>query len=191
MFVSCVADESRGVMNASAESDPASAIQRWLSCHDEKAAAWLFRENRPQVLRMARAAGAPGWMEEDVVQEVFLRVFRSLPRFEPRMPFAHWVAGITRNTCAKLRRHWCHRRRLSACFEEGAEEIAEVLVEAREAPDAVLMRYERFTRLREVWGSLSKRDRQLLAAPTSTQTPAQRVALHRARKRLRTLFHQP
>ena len=191
MFVSCVADESRGVMNASAESDPASAIQRWLSCHDEKAAAWLFRENRPQVLRMARAAGAPGWMEEDVVQEVFLRVFRSLPRFEPRMPFAHWVAGITRNTCAKLRQHWCQRRRLSACFEEGAEEIAEVLVEAREAPDAVLMRNERFTRLREVWGSLTKRDRQRLADPTSPQTPAQRVALHRARKRLRTLFHQP
>lgn len=178
-------------MNVSVELDPASAIQRWLASGDEKAAAWLFHAHRPQVLRTARAWGAPAWMEEDVVQEVFLRVFRSLPRFEPRMPLAHWVAGITRNTCARLRRHWCHRRRLSACFEDGAEDITETVLKVSEAPDAVLMQNERFTRLREAWSALPEHDRRLLEGPSTAQTPAQRVALHRARARLRMLYHQP
>ncbi len=171
--------------------DPVIAIQSWLSHCDENAAAWLVKEHRPQVLRTARSWGAPSWMEEDVVQEVFLRVFRSLPRFEPRMPFAHWVAGITRNTCAKLCRHWCHRHRLSAGFENGALELLDEAPDTQTPPDAQLIRQELLAKLEQAMTCLSERERQLLADPTSPQTPAQRVALHRARKRLRTLFHQP
>lgn len=130
-------------------------------------------------------------MEEDVVQEVFLRVFRSLPRFEPHMPFAHWLSVIARNTCAKLRRHWCHRHKLSASFEDGALEILDETPSTQTAPDAQLLRKERMTHLTQALSQLSERDRLLLEGTTSAQTPAHRVALHRARTRLRTLFHQP
>lgn len=178
-------------MNATVEPDAASAIQRWLASRDEKAAAWLFHAHRPQVLRAARAWGAPAWMEEDVVQEVFLRVFRALPRFEPCMPFAHWLAVIARNTCAKLRRHWCHRHKLSAGFANGAEELLKDVSGNQEAPDDRLIHKEQMTRFEHALAQLSERDRHLLAGHSTAHTPAQRVALHRARKRLHKLFHQP
>ena len=166
------------------------AIQSWLSRHDQRAAAWLVNEHRAQVLRAARSWGAPVWMEEDVVQEVFMRVFRSLPRFEPRMPFAHWLAVIARNTCAKLRRHWCHRHKLSAAFEEGAQELIDEAPGPQTTPDTLLMRKEQMAHFEQALSQLSERDRRLLEGHSTALTPAQRVALHRARARLRMLIHQ-
>src|SRR6202000_1941452 len=36
---------------------------------------------------------------EDVAQEVFIRVFRSLRRWDPARPLRPWVLGITVNRC--------------------------------------------------------------------------------------------
>jgi RNA polymerase sigma-70 factor (ECF subfamily) len=44
---------------------------------------------------------------EDVTQEVFLRVFRSLRRWDGRRPLKPWLMGITVNRC----RTWIARRR--------------------------------------------------------------------------------
>ena len=44
---------------------------------------------------------------EDVTQEVFLRVFRSLGRWDADRPLRPWVLGITVNRC----RTWLDRRR--------------------------------------------------------------------------------
>jgi RNA polymerase sigma-70 factor (ECF subfamily) len=43
---------------------------------------------------------------EDVTQEVFLRVFRSLGRWDPSRPLRPWVLGISVNRC----RTWLARR---------------------------------------------------------------------------------
>ncbi len=43
---------------------------------------------------------------EDVTQEVFLRVFRSLKRWDPKRPLRPWILGITVNRC----RTWIGRR---------------------------------------------------------------------------------
>src|SRR5579883_3393602 len=43
---------------------------------------------------------------EDVAQEVFLRVFRSLSRWDATRPLRPWVIGITVNRC----RTWISRR---------------------------------------------------------------------------------
>jgi RNA polymerase sigma-70 factor (ECF subfamily) len=43
---------------------------------------------------------------EDVVQEVFLRIFRSLRRWDPARPLRPWILGITVNRC----RTWAGRR---------------------------------------------------------------------------------
>jgi RNA polymerase sigma-70 factor (ECF subfamily) len=43
---------------------------------------------------------------EDVVQEVFLRVFRSLRRWDPSRPLRPWVVGIAVNRC----RTWLSQR---------------------------------------------------------------------------------
>lgn len=43
---------------------------------------------------------------EDVVQEVFLRVFRSLRRWDPARPLKPWIMGIAANRC----RTWLSQR---------------------------------------------------------------------------------
>ena len=43
---------------------------------------------------------------EDVVQEVFLRIFRSLRRWDKRRPLRPWIMGITVNRC----RTWLSQR---------------------------------------------------------------------------------
>ena len=43
---------------------------------------------------------------EDVTQEVFLRVFRSLRRWDPTRPLRPWIMGITVNRC----RTWLAQR---------------------------------------------------------------------------------
>jgi RNA polymerase sigma factor (sigma-70 family) len=43
---------------------------------------------------------------EDVTQEVFLRIFRSLRRWDPRRPLKPWVLGIAVNRC----RTWMSQR---------------------------------------------------------------------------------
>ncbi len=43
---------------------------------------------------------------EDVAQEVFLRVFRSLKRWDPTRPLKPWIMGITVNRC----RTWLSQR---------------------------------------------------------------------------------
>lgn len=171
--------------------DPVIAIQCWLNHRDQDAAAWLVNEHRPQVLRTARSWGAPAWMEEDVAQEVFLRVFRALHRFEPRMPFAHWLAVIARNTCAKLRRRWCLRHRLFAGFEDGAREMDDEAVCRQASPDGQLVHKEHLALLCHALSRLSERDRLLLEGGSTTLTGAQRVALHRVRNRLRMHFQEP
>src|SRR5262249_5272410 len=44
---------------------------------------------------------------EDVMQEVFLRIFRSLRRWDGKRPLRPWVMGITVNRC----RTWIGQRR--------------------------------------------------------------------------------
>jgi RNA polymerase sigma-70 factor (ECF subfamily) len=62
---------------------------------------------------------------EDVTQEVFLRVFRSLRRWEPSRPFKPWIMGIAVNRC----RTWLSRRMRRP-------ELADYLQETAVAPEA-------------------------------------------------------
>ena len=55
---------------------------------------------------------------QDVTQEVFLRVFRSLDRYEPEQPFSAWIYTIANNFCIDLAR----RRRLKVVPLSGSGE---------------------------------------------------------------------
>jgi RNA polymerase sigma-70 factor (ECF subfamily) len=72
---------------------------------------------------------------EDVTQEVFLRVFRSLRRWDGRRPLRPWITGIAVNRC----RTWIARRRriprpvacvedkvYAACDDDGQELLKEI-----------------------------------------------------------------
>ena len=110
-------------------------------------------------LRAHRAAWLLGAAEDadDVVQEAFVKAFRSLPKFRAGRPFAPWLLSIVANETKNLLRSR-HRRdalalRLSA-LELGAA--------APDAPFDEVVAGERRARLLAAVNELPHRERQAL-----------------------------
>lgn len=101
--------------------DPASITTTLLQrLQGEESAAWaqLVRLFTPTLERWCRAKGIAGDDLEDVVQEVFLQVARSIPTFRREKPgdtFGGWLRRITRNRCVD------HLRRKGRAPAEAAE----------------------------------------------------------------------
>jgi RNA polymerase sigma-70 factor (ECF subfamily) len=71
---------------------------------------------------------------EDVSQEVFLRVFRSLRRWDPRRPLKPWIMGIAVNRCRTWLAQRARRPALVAYLHDTAsrpapDDAAELLAE--------------------------------------------------------------
>lgn len=77
---------------------------------------------------------------DDLTQETFLRLIRSLPRFRARSSFATWVYQIAHNTCVDAYRRRA-RTPLAAAVpvgEEGELPLAERLVAEDADPEVLL-----------------------------------------------------
>ncbi|HET6351983.1 MAG TPA: RNA polymerase sigma factor [Coriobacteriia bacterium] len=59
----------------------------------------LVRRHTPAVYSHALRFFGESTAAEDVVQEVFIKVFRSLGSFDNRSQFSTWLYQVTRNTC--------------------------------------------------------------------------------------------
>ena len=66
---------------------------------DDIALAELVRRTQPVVWRVCSALGSRG-LEEDLVQETYLRAMRALPTFRGDAPVRAWLLSIARNVCA-------------------------------------------------------------------------------------------
>ncbi|HEY6878771.1 MAG TPA: sigma-70 family RNA polymerase sigma factor [Polyangiales bacterium] len=64
----------------------------------------VYEQHFEFVWRSARRLGVPEASVDDVVQDVFVTVYRRLPDFEGRSQVKTWVFGILRNTVNDLRR---------------------------------------------------------------------------------------
>jgi RNA polymerase sigma-70 factor (ECF subfamily) len=79
--------------------DDASAIAAWLEERNEGAARWLITAHEPWLARLVRSRLADPHTAEDVRQNIWLAVFRTLPRYDAARPFAAWLARIAINAC--------------------------------------------------------------------------------------------
>ncbi len=71
----------------------------------------LMQRHYRAVLNLVfRFTGASGQAAEDLAQDVFLRVYRALPRFEARARFFTYLYKVTMNLCLKERARWARRR---------------------------------------------------------------------------------
>ena len=66
---------------------------------DEDAARLLMQHLYPVVLKLVRAHLPKRSAEEDLVQMVFVKVFRNIEQYNGEVPLEHWVSRITINTC--------------------------------------------------------------------------------------------
>lgn len=76
----------------------------------------------PLVISIVRRHLPRGEAEEDLCQEIFLKMFTRLEQYSGERAFEHWVSKIAVNTCYdKLRK--LERRKVMSYAELGTEEI--------------------------------------------------------------------
>jgi RNA polymerase sigma-70 factor, ECF subfamily len=78
---------------------------------DDHAVRELVRRTQPAVWRLCTSLGSPGEVD-DLVQETYLRAFRSLGSYRGDAPVRAWLLSIGRHVCADHVRHRTRQRRL-------------------------------------------------------------------------------
>src|SRR6187431_2381629 len=83
-----------------AELDLPSCLAR-VRAGDDEAARELVEHLYPKVIRIVRSHLPRRMAEEDLAQEVFLKMFVRLDQYEARdgKPFDHWLARLAVRTC--------------------------------------------------------------------------------------------
>lgn len=170
--------------------------------HDEAASRALVERLYPLVARIVRANLPRRDEPEDLMQEVFLKMFSKLEQFRGEVPFEHWVSRLALTTCLdqlrrqKVRPEW----RWSDLSEEEQFVIESVAAGAdpadADAPQALQLLNRLLDRLpatdswllRQV--ELEEKTLTEVCVETGWNGGAARVRLFRARHRLQEMFRQ-
>ena len=163
----------------------------------------LLRRYRSVVFGIA-ARHVPHGNIEDVAQDVFVRVYQSLPSYSGRSPFRHWLATIAVRTCCDF---WRNRERhrevpLSALTEEHQKWLDEVLAcRSQEAFFEQASREEAKEVLHYALERISAEDRMVLSLVHLEGLPVKeaadllgwsvvktKVRAHRARREMRNII---
>ena len=92
---------------------------------DQAAARELVEHLHPLVIRIVRAHLPRRVAEEDLAQDIFLKVFSRIDQFQGSVPFTHWVSRIAVTTCIDQLR--AQKRRPELRWADLSEREAEVL----------------------------------------------------------------
>jgi len=168
---------------------------------DQRAARELVEHLYPLVIRIVRSHRPRRVAEEDLAQEVFLKMFSRLTQYQGAVPLTHWVSRIAVTTCIDYLRAQKRRPefRWADLSESEADVLDAVLTNEREVPanDALAA-----TELVEKLLSQLKPDDQLvlrlldleqktiaeIAALTGWNQSLIKVRAFRARRKLQKLF---
>ncbi len=105
-----------------ADSADATLIEETLK-GNESAFAELVRRYQAAVWGTVHRILGRSSEDEDAVQEVFLRAFTSLRRFDPKYPFGPWILRIAANYCIDLlRRRKARRYKLWTELQESEQQ---------------------------------------------------------------------
>ncbi len=179
-----------------------------LRVRDENAQAFEELVRRYQIRLMAVFQNMLGSREqaEDLVQEVFLRVFRARHSYVPEAKFSTWLFTIAHNVAKNAKRTKARRREVSVAGEESGALSANPLEQLAQAasgqlPTRQLDRMERAEMVRLAMETLNERQRLAvllskfegmsyadIAAAMGLSTPAIKSLLTRARNNLRVVL---
>lgn len=170
---------------------------------DQVAARQLVEHLYPLVSRIVRAHLPRRVAEEDLAQDIFLKMFTRLEQYQGNVPFPHWVSRIAVTTCIDQLRAQKRRPefRWADLSENEAEVLDNVLTDERDVlPGDALAARELVHKL---LGQLKPDDRlviQLLdldqktiaeiSALTGWNQTLVKVRAFRARRKLQKLFQE-
>jgi RNA polymerase sigma-70 factor (ECF subfamily) len=167
---------------------------------DQVAARELVEHLHPLVIRIVRAHLPRRVAEEDLAQDIFLKMFTRLAQYQGAVPFPHWVSRIAVTTCIDQLRAQKRRPEFRwADLSEGEADVLEaVTADDSAAPDDAVAARELVARLMD---QLKPEDRlvvQLLdldqksiaeiSAITGWNQSLVKVRAFRARRKLQKLF---
>lgn len=105
--------------------DFAPLVARVRDDRDEAAARTMVELLYPAVIRIVRGHLPRRVAEEDLTQEVFMKVFARMDQWRGPMPFEHWVSRVAVTTCLDALRH--QKRRPELRWADLSEQEVEVL----------------------------------------------------------------
>lgn len=143
-------------------SQTALTVDMWVQraqAGDERAFQALFESHRAQVQRLVfrMLGGSPD--VEDVVQDVFVHVYRSLSRFRGDSKFSTWLYRLTVNV---TKMHLRRGRSRPQTVDAPVPETPSASRAAAEAPDAMVERNARVRALQGLLDNLSEKKRTVL-----------------------------
>ena len=168
---------------------------------DQAAARELVDHLFPQVIRIVRSHLPRRVSEEDLAQEVFMKMFTRLHQYQGTVPFPHWVSRIAVTTCIDHLR--AQKRRPEFRWADLSENEAEVLdavmtsesevgageaLAARELVHTLLEQLKPDDRMVIQLLDLEQKTIAEIAALTGWNASLIKVRAFRARRKLQKLF---
>jgi len=106
---------------------------------------------------------------EDLAQQVFIRVWKSAPRYQPTAKFTTWLFRITRNLVFNELRRKRH-------FADQSEELPEPIERAEKEPDRVLLEGELQNAIQEAINQLPESQRMAIILRRYEEMPYEEIA---------------
>jgi RNA polymerase sigma factor (sigma-70 family) len=180
--------------------DLADCLDR-VRARDQAAARELVEHLYPLVIRIVRARLPRRVSEEDLAQDIFLKMFSRLEQYQGQVPFSHWVSRIAVTTCIDQLR--MQQRRPEFRWADLSENEADLLQavlrdESAQAPDDALAAHELVHKLLDQLKPADRLVLQLLDLEQKTiaeiceltgwNASLVKVRAFRARRKLQKLF---
>ncbi len=137
----------------------ADLVRRCLG-RDEEAFRLLVRRHQKNVYWLVWRIVQNTEDARDITQETFVKVFRSLDRFDPSRRFPYWISRIATNTALDFLRSRKRMESLDAEPEEGRKPL--VLVDPKPTPDEDSEQERSLQRLEGLVNRLSPQTRAVI-----------------------------
>ncbi len=182
--------------------DFAGCLER-VRARDQTACRQLVTELYPQVIRIVRSHLPRRVAEEDLAQDIFLKMFTRLEQYQGNVPFPHWVSRIAVTTCIDQLR--AQKRRPEFRWADLPENQAEMLdhvlsderdvlpgdaLAARELVQRLLAQLKPDDRLVIQLLDLEQKTLVEISALTGWNQTLIKVRAFRARRKLQKMFQE-
>ncbi len=140
---------------------------------DERAFHQLFQRHREDVVRLVFRMLGPGPDIDDVVQDTFVHVFRSIRSFKGDAKFSTWLYRLTTNV---VRMHLRAKRSRPRVVTDEVPESALAETHQQEAPDDAAVRRQRAIQLYRALDHLTDKKRTVLVLHDLEGVSAEEIA---------------
>jgi RNA polymerase sigma-70 factor, ECF subfamily len=142
------------------------ALMAGIAGGDERAFESLVRRHRKRILNLIYRTVGERTQAEDLVQEVFLRVWRAAGDYTPQARFTAWVYRIAVNLCLDAMKSAYHRQSFVRPYGgKNSDEDGELLYGADDAgsPEQLLLAAEESRRIHAALRNLPAKQRMAVA----------------------------